>query len=92
MRFVVDAYRYIIIGFLVLIVVAISYAITMAYTADTSSDLTPLFLVYGAGLVTVMILGIGLTAVFISLHDRVAEIAIAIGRLADAQSSQTDLL
>lgn len=85
MRFIVDLYRFLILLFLAIGLISASYfafALSFGPMADEPNKLA-----FVAALIVVaiaVILGLGLTATFISIHDRIAEISNNTRKLADA--------
>ena len=85
MRFIVDAYRVILLGLLALALIGGSYFLFSARLADgPSGQYGGLALIWFLVSAMVVILTIGATATFISIHDRLAEIADHSRRIADA--------
>jgi hypothetical protein len=85
MRFLVDLYRMIVLGALALALVGGSYLVFMlAFEGDTSPELS-IFAIAGLVAAAVwVVLAIGLIATFISIHDRLVELADNSARIADS--------
>lgn len=84
MRFVVDLYRYIIIGLCaaVLITVALVVMATFDHSGPLGSQLTGTILIAAIGALALLILSLGGVAILISIHDRHVEIAESSERIA----------
>lgn len=82
MRFLVDLYRWLI---LLIIAAAIIGCSWFAFSQDLSAaNPQRVLFIYGlVGAILVIVLGLGITATFISIHDRIAEIADQSRRIAD---------
>lgn len=84
MRFLVDLYRLLIFAGLAVGLIAGSYIVILSFGRAGSAELGG----YALGLVVataiIVVFGIGLTATFISIHDRLAEIAENSARIAAA--------
>lgn len=79
----VELYRYLIIGFCGLILIGITF-VTLAGTGPLLGvSLGPLWALGAIIFVITMILGFGLVAVAISIHDRHAELVKEVERIAD---------
>lgn len=75
MRAIVDLYRYILLGTLGLLIVGIVFG-GLELTKLTAAG-TPFLMFYILGaiaLIVLAIIGLGITATFISIHDRHAEL------------------
>lgn len=75
MRFIVDLYRYIILGTLAVLIIGMVFGLLKLSTFD--STLYPFLGFYAAGAVLLLlsiIIMLGVTATFISIHDRHAEL------------------
>ncbi|WP_242096720.1 hypothetical protein [Sphingomonas sp. CROZ-RG-20F-R02-07] len=84
MRFIVDLYRILILLILAIALVLGSWLGISLIGGPLASD--PLRLYYATLLVggfIVIVLGLGITATFISIHDRIADIASQSERAAD---------
>jgi hypothetical protein len=85
MRFLVDLYRGLILLILAIALIAGFYLGFMLSVGPLAS--TPMWSIYiacfAAGAV-IVILCLGITATFISIHDRIAEMAVQSKRIADA--------
>lgn len=83
MRFLVELYRYLILLLLVVTVIAVSFGIAkFATSTDVATGIT-------AGMIGLAVLGaifvilsLGITATFISMHDRLCELAGSVERAA----------
>jgi hypothetical protein len=85
MRFIVDLFRGLILLFLALVIIGASWLAFMIAFGSMAND--PLKLAYIAGILggaVAIILGLGVTATFISIHDRIAEISAHSRRVAEA--------
>jgi hypothetical protein len=71
MRFIVDVYRYVILGGIALAIITVVYAALKVGTISTAYGST--VLIGGAALIVITVMSLGITATFISLHDRHAE-------------------
>ena len=75
MRFIVDLYRYIILGILALLIIGLVFGIIKLTTIDSSLyPLAGLYAVGGVGVLLSIVMLLGLTATFISIHDRHVEL------------------
>ena len=75
MRFIVDLYRYIILGILALLIIGLVFGIIKLTTIDSSLyPLAGLYAVGGVGVLISIVMLLGLTATFISIHDRHVEL------------------
>lgn len=83
MRFLVELYRYLILIFLVLTIVAVSFVVAkFAMSTGVENQMTG-WMVAGSILgAIIVILSLGVTATFISMHDRLCDIATSTERLA----------
>lgn len=76
MRFLVDAYRYLILLILGLALIGASYGVSTLFLGDGGTNpLSGAVLIGVIVAVVFVVLSIGLTATFISIHDRLADIA-----------------
>jgi len=83
-RFLVDLYRYLIIAVCGLVLIGLAYGIVSGIGSGLFDTGTGPLWIFGAVIVTVcMILGLGLVAIAISIHDRHAELVGEVSRLAD---------
>lgn len=85
MRFIVDAYRIIILAFLAAALIGGSYLLfSVLLASDLQNSLSGWATLWFVMTAIVVILTIGITATFISIHDRLADIADHSRRMADA--------
>ena len=86
MRFIVDLYRYIIYGFCAFTLIVI--ALVAMQVADRSSilgaPLTGAILIGLVGVLGMFVLGLGATAILVSMHDRHVELVEESERIATA--------
>lgn len=89
MRFIVDLFRYLIIGFCGLVLIGVTYAIVTAANSGILDTATGVLWVAG-GAITIasMILALGFVAIAISIHDRHAELVREVERVADTLEYQ----
>ncbi len=84
MRFLVDLYRYLIIAICGLVLIGLTYGIVIGIGSGLFDTATGPLWIFGAVIIVVsMILGLGLVAIAISIHDRHAELVNEIERIAD---------
>lgn len=84
MRFLVDAYRYLILVFLALALTGASYGIlTLFLRGEEAAPIAGVALVGAVSAIVFVVLSIGLIATFISIHDRLADIAFHMRSLAE---------
>jgi len=85
-RFIVDLYRFLIFILCGAVLIGVTIAVLSASTVETGINPNIFWPAVGLGIfVLVMtILSLGITATFISIHDRHAELAEDVSRLADA--------
>lgn len=85
MRFIVDIYRLIVLAVLAISLVAASY---VAFLLLLTEDIPPAFsgVVIGSMIIgfVVVVLVLGITATFISMHDRIAEVSEEAKRMSAA--------
>ena len=75
MRFIVDLYRYIIFAALAVMIIGIVFGLMKLSSIDSSLyPLIGLYAVGGIGLLISVVMLLGLTATFISVHDRHVEL------------------
>jgi len=89
MRFVVELYRFLILGLLAFCLIAASYVISKVLMSPEATSGTAWYLI--AGILTafgLMILGIGVTATFISMHDRIEELSNNVETLVSLQQTE----
>jgi hypothetical protein len=85
MRFIVDLYRWIILGFFALALILLSVLTGFALFGQHSLGLiTPYVIVTVVCSLGILVLTLGLIAVLISIHDRHAELVEQATRIADA--------
>ncbi|QKR99208.1 hypothetical protein F9288_05735 [Sphingomonas sp. CL5.1] len=75
MRFIVDLYRYLIFAILAVMIVGAVYGLLKLSQLPT--EIAPLMMLYGLGAISLfvgLIMMLGLTATFISIHDRHCEL------------------
>ncbi len=86
MRFLVDLYRFLLLAALGLGVVAASYVVFALFMQNSAwkQEFGGLALIAVIVVGVLVILSIGLTATFISMHDRMADIAENTDRIATA--------
>jgi hypothetical protein len=86
MRFLVDLYRVLILIFLAVFLVAGTWAaFSFGFGTFANNPAAQAYLFTGLGFAAiVVIIGLGVTATFISIHDRIAELAAQSARIADA--------
>lgn len=75
MRFIVDFYRYVILAGIALMIIGLIYG-TLRIATDHSelSNLSGSVLALGVLAIGLIVMSLGMTATFISVHDRHAEI------------------
>lgn len=91
MRFIVDLYKYIIFAMCGLVVIGVSLVII--FTLDNTIQIrsyTPIVLISSVSFVILVVLALGGTAMLVSLHERHAEMAEALERLAVAAETITE--
>jgi hypothetical protein len=75
MRFIVDFYRYVILAGIGLMIVGVIYGALLLATQQSSiSNVSGPALVLGILGIGLVVMSLGITATFISVHDRHAEI------------------
>jgi len=75
MRFIVDLYRYIVfIALAAAIIVTVFGLLEVSKLTDGNSQATGLYVAGFLAALVVLILALGITATFISIHDRHAEL------------------
>ena len=75
MRFIVDLYRYVILGVLAVLIIGLVFGLIKLSALDSSVyPLIGLYAVGGIGLLLSIVMLLGLTATFISIHDRHVEL------------------
>ena len=86
MRFLVDLYRVIVLAALAAGVILASYLIFSLFMNAGSwrEELTGLALVAATAVGIAVVLAIGLVATFISIHDRLVNLAASADRIADS--------
>lgn len=84
MRFLVDLYRVLILAGLAIALIAGSYLVLMSFGRPGGAELGGYVLTMVIATAIIVIFGIGMTATFISIHDRLAEIADNSARIANA--------
>jgi hypothetical protein len=83
MRFLVELYRYLILLLLVLTVIAVSFGIAkFATSTDVATEITAGMIALAVLGAVFVILSLGITATFISMHDRLCDLASSTERLA----------
>ena len=76
MRFIVELYRVLVIGMLALAIIAASYIFFRVIQAPEMATGTGIYVLIACFTVAVfVILSMGITATFISIHDRLEDIA-----------------
>lgn len=75
MRFVVDLYRVILIAALAGALMFGTYLVVVAFGAGDNGTLGGIALFSLITVAIMVVLGIGVTAAFVSIHDRIAEIS-----------------
>jgi hypothetical protein len=76
MRFIVDFYRYVILAGIGAMIIAVVYiALELASQESFLSQLSGVWLALGMLGIALYVMTLGMTATFISVHDRHAEIA-----------------
>ena len=92
MRFLVDLYRIVI---LLILAVALVFGSWLGFSLIGGPLATDPQRIYYAslliGAVVMTVLGLGITAMFISTHDRIAAIALHSERMADALERQASI-
>lgn len=84
MRFLVDLYRYLIIAVCGLVLIGLTYGIVSGIGSGVFDTAAGPLWIFGAVIIVVsMILGLGLVAIAISIHDRHAELVSEVERIAD---------
>lgn len=93
MQFLVDLYRGLILLILALALIGGSwFGFVLAFGALATDSQKPVYLAVLIGAGVLIVLTLGITATFISIHDRIAEISRQIKRMADtAEQSQPSL-
>ena len=72
MRFIVDLYRHVILGGIALAIILLVYGTLKVATSSDAYGV--LVFVYGGLALIAVIMALGMTATFISIHDRHAEL------------------
>lgn len=91
MRFIVDAYRLIILAILAAALIGGSYLLfSVLLASDPQSQLGGWAIVWFLATAIVIVLTIGVTATFISIHDRLVDIADHSRRIAEALERGND--
>lgn len=88
MRFLVDLYRWLILLVLAVALIAgswLSASIAFGPLANDPQRMIYVAALIGAGII--IVLGLGITATFISIHDRLADIAQSLAVRADDRSA-----
>ncbi len=77
MRFVVDLYRYIIIGLCAAVLITAALVVMAAFdhSGPLGSQLTGTIFLAAVGALALLVVSLGGVAILISIHDRHAEIA-----------------
>ena len=88
MRFLVDLYRQLILFALAIGVIGASFLIFMLFQNSNGIQAAPYVIAAFAGLGIFVLLGIGMTATVISMHDRLAEISDSLRQLANAHGTE----
>lgn len=89
LRFIVDLFRYLIIGFCGLVLIGLTYAIVAGAGSELfGAAARPLWILVAMIVVISMILALGFVAVAISIHDRHAELVREVERIADVLEHQ----
>jgi hypothetical protein len=90
MRFIVDFYRYVILAGIALMIVGVVYVgLELNSQESNVSSLSATWIIFGALLIGLYVMTLGMTATFISLHDRHAEIADELRALREHLESRT---
>jgi len=75
MRFIVDFYRYVILFLIALTIVIIVFTTLLLLTgSDAFSNMGTSFFLIATAILILEVMALGITATFISIHDRHAEI------------------
>lgn len=93
MRFIVDLYRYIIVGFCGVAIIALAFAFFTLIDQSGPAGSYPAWSIAATlGAAVLMILSIGGLAIIVSLHDRHAELTEAAGEIIEAIDRLTETL
>lgn len=75
MRFIVDLYRIIILGGFGVVIIAVVFGfLKLSSGRFAGTDASIYFALGASAVILLMIIGLGITATFISMHDRHAEL------------------
>lgn len=84
MRFIVDAYRMVILVILAIVIILLAFVLfTFFFNKQLVPDLTIVSILSLVGISGFIIIALGATAIFISVHDRIAEASDQLHRIAD---------
>ena len=89
MRFIVDFYRYVILGGIGLSITFIVFVALQLWSSDVGAfGLTGVWLGVAAFVLAIFVMSLGITATFISMHDRHADLVGEVRALREAMTSR----
>ena len=89
MRFIVDFYRYVILGGIGLSITFIVFVALQLLNNDVPFGLTSLWLGVAAFVLAIFVMSLGITATFISMHDRHADLVREVRALRETMTSRS---
>jgi hypothetical protein len=88
MRFIVELYRLLIIAILAIAIISASFIVfKVAQTPDLASGTTAYVTIAVFAVAMFVILSVGITATFISIHDRLESIALTAADIAESAAT-----
>lgn len=89
MRFIVDFYRYVILAGIALMIIAVVFlGLEIAAQDSPLAEYSWTFVAVGALVIAIYVMTLGMTATFISVHDRHAEIVDELRALREHMESR----